>query len=220
MDLPKLRLPTRPGSSSASTTAAGRPTVFTSAQMYSVPLASASRMTSSTLMPFFLQNPSAALVGAPSLKARSAGGPRARSTLSGWPAARPATTTARRRGVPSTDTESYSRPSVLRSAGTAACSCLIPLSTSWGGSSSEPISSTKSRASVPDGASTAGALGMAASGTMPMGNSSSSRRSTQSLDTWRARVRMVPKSLARSVTPTAPRASSTLKAWLSLRMWS
>ena len=36
----------------------------------------------------------------------------------------------------------------------------------------------------------------------------------------RARFRRVPKHCARSVTPTAPRASMMLKVWLSFRRWS
>lgn len=56
-------------------------------------------------------------------------------------------------------------------------------------------------------------------GTLPKGNSSSSRRSRNTSDTCLARLRMRVKLSCLSVKPTAPRESNRLKKWDSFRMW-
>mmetsp|Transcript_14151 Transcript_14151/g.50870 ORF Transcript_14151/g.50870 Transcript_14151/m.50870 type:complete len:351 (-) Transcript_14151:1007-2059(-) len=210
----KLIDDTIPGSASFKTSTAALPVVFTFAQMYSP---SFSRSAGST--PFFLQKPRAAFVGVvpSSSNARDSGGPRLRSSLLSCDAARFATLTTMRRGVAPYVTPSCFNPAVSRHAFTAFKSCFAPVVTSAAGSSSVPISTKKSAASVGGGAFETTGSPTAACSHSPSGYPSSSRRSTHSCADSLASFRMLAKSFARSVTPTAPRASRMLKVWLAFR---
>mmetsp|Transcript_24993 Transcript_24993/g.62402 ORF Transcript_24993/g.62402 Transcript_24993/m.62402 type:complete len:236 (+) Transcript_24993:3056-3763(+) len=202
-----------PGSALLTTSTDESPTPLTVAHTYSPSFSSASVGTL-----FLRQNPVAAAVGVtPSASnARADGGPLTRASLLSCPGASADTRTTMRRGVAPTVTPACSRPPFFRHASTACTSCAAPDATSAAGSSSVPTSRKKSAAAVGGGwADTGGGAARVGSQT-PRGNPSSSRRATHSTADSRASLRMLAKSFARSVTPTAPRASRILNAWLAL----
>ena len=91
--------------------------------------------------------------------------------------------------------------------------------TTCGGNSSTPISKASVCGSVGSVArSTSGSSTVCSVASRSSGKPSSSRRAIHSAAVSRINRRIVPKALARSVVLIAPRASSTLKAWLDFRM--
>mmetsp|Transcript_10168 Transcript_10168/g.31021 ORF Transcript_10168/g.31021 Transcript_10168/m.31021 type:complete len:222 (-) Transcript_10168:1006-1671(-) len=206
---------TRSGRRADSRSPVASPLTLFVTQQYSTPFLSALSSMSSTPTPFFLQYPRTALVGFPSpSNAIFAGGPLTSSTLSSCLGDRPLTTANILLGVPDATTSPCSRRSSARSSRSLAETWPAALDTSSAGSSSEPSSRRKSwadpRGSEPQ--ASAAASPRSPSRLWPRGNPSSSLRSTQSSAQSLLRFLIWPKSFALSVTPTAPLASSTLKA--------
>ena len=127
---------------SVRTSARGRPGILWRTKTNS-PLSVGRISKASNSTPCFLAKPSAALVGLPSLNAACAGGPLISSTLSGCWVGRPLISTARRRGVPYTSTDSVSRLFSVKLAGMSDRHCLMALSTKFAGNSSVPTSNRK-----------------------------------------------------------------------------